>query len=157
MANCEQQVRLTAYYDGEFSPSERTGVEEHVRHCPACQAELASMRRLSGLLSPAGAVRPGADELSPAALDRLHRSVDDLPIATLTRLAWPLAAAAAVILAFCSITLLGQNDDTRVAAVDLWETQALAQPADLSSGGTEELLAKWMVHDLSSPQSEEQP
>jgi anti-sigma factor RsiW len=43
-------VALGAYVLGALEPDERQQVEEHVRACPACAAELAEFRSLPGLL-----------------------------------------------------------------------------------------------------------
>jgi hypothetical protein len=37
---------LGPYVDGELSPEERRTVEEHLRRCPACRAELEELRRI---------------------------------------------------------------------------------------------------------------
>jgi hypothetical protein len=71
--------RLSEYLDDELSPEERAAVEEHLRHCVACGAVLADLKRIvvraQGLedrlpardLWPAIAARIGA---SPATADR---------------------------------------------------------------------------------------
>lgn len=86
-------------------------------------------------------------------LPRLHRAVDRLPATTVRRMAEVLDAVAAVILAVSMIGLARQTPSQAApTAMPVWETQALAQQSqdrDLSSGGTEELLASWMVQDLS--------
>lgn len=48
--NCKAaKPLLSAYYDGELPPEERTKVANHVVDCPICSAELASYQWLSGL------------------------------------------------------------------------------------------------------------
>ncbi len=71
--------RLSEYLDDELSPEERTAVEAHLRHCAACGAVLADLKRIvvraQGLqdrlpardLWPAIAARISA---SPATVDR---------------------------------------------------------------------------------------
>lgn len=44
------QELLSAYIDGEVSPSERALVEAHIKGCPQCQRELASLRMTAGVL-----------------------------------------------------------------------------------------------------------
>jgi anti-sigma factor RsiW len=48
--NAHMTEWLAAYYDGELSETRRQQVEEHLSDCPACQAELAELRKLSKLL-----------------------------------------------------------------------------------------------------------
>ena len=45
---CNQMERASAYYDGELTGSRLADFEAHLAECPACQAELASLRALSG-------------------------------------------------------------------------------------------------------------
>src|SRR5438552_7740836 len=40
--------RLSEYLDGELSAEERTALEDHLRHCVACGAALADLRRIVG-------------------------------------------------------------------------------------------------------------
>jgi len=54
---------LGAYVLGALEPGERRRVDEHLRSCPACAAELAEFAALPGLLNR---VRPG--DLSPPAV-----------------------------------------------------------------------------------------
>lgn len=42
---------LAAYYDEELEPGRRRQVEQHLRECPACQAELERLSQLSDLLA----------------------------------------------------------------------------------------------------------
>ena len=42
---------LGAYVLGALEPGERRRVEEHLRSCPACAAELAEFAALPGLLN----------------------------------------------------------------------------------------------------------
>ena len=63
MADCEYQVKVHAYHDGELPPLERQWVEVHLKTCPACARELEDLRRLSGLFASAR-----LPELSPSAL-----------------------------------------------------------------------------------------
>lgn len=38
--------RLSEYLDGELPPTERTALEDHLRHCVACGAALADLKRI---------------------------------------------------------------------------------------------------------------
>jgi anti-sigma factor (TIGR02949 family) len=47
MKECQDvQAALSAYLDGEVGLDERETIEQHIAGCPACAAELASLRRL---------------------------------------------------------------------------------------------------------------
>ena len=46
MNDCEEASRLTAYHDGELSPSDRAQFERHLSQCPRCAAELGRIRKL---------------------------------------------------------------------------------------------------------------
>jgi anti-sigma factor RsiW len=54
------QMRLSAYLDGELAPAGAATVEEHLRGCPRCAAELAGLQALSLALTHAleGATEP---------------------------------------------------------------------------------------------------
>ena len=68
------QEELKAYLDGELPPLRRAAVERHLGTCPACQAELASLRQLSVQLSEA---LPSAAVLPDALRARILRSLPD--------------------------------------------------------------------------------
>lgn len=72
MSECPNNLRLSAYHDGELDESSRAEVERHVRDCPACAAELAQVREITRLFASQPA--PG---LLPIAVHRLHKKVDD--------------------------------------------------------------------------------
>src|ERR1043165_267238 len=96
MGNCENQVRLDAYHDGELSPAERSEVEAHLRECPSCAAELAAIRRGSGAFADAIPWEPSHERLL-----QLARSVraEWSEARMLLRLFRGAAVAAAVLLA----------------------------------------------------------
>jgi anti-sigma factor RsiW len=152
MSECEQAGRLSAYHDDQMPPQAREEFQRHLGQCPACAAELERLRRLTGLLASLP-VCPMPEGMLP----RLHRAVDRLPTVTVRRMAEVLDAVAAVILAVSVIGLARQAPSQAApGTMPIWETQALAQPSqerererETTSGGTEELLASWMVQDLS--------
>lgn len=90
MGTCDYQARIGAFFDEELGIQERLEVGSHVLSCPVCQAELASLKRLSRTL--AEAVRP---EASAAFMQRLHRSVQAQSDMSLLRTAYTLLAVAA--------------------------------------------------------------
>lgn len=144
MNECEKAALLGAYHDGELSPDDRVRLERHLGQCHACAAEL---ERITGMSRMLGSL-PNP-ELSPAAVDRLHATVDRLSSVGLCRVAEVLAAAAAIVLMVCVIGLSRQHSASAgTGPMPVWESQAISQPSD-GSGATEELLANWMVQDLS--------
>ena len=68
------QEELKAYLDGELPPLRRAAMERHLGTCPACQAELASLRQLSVQLSEA---LPSVAPLPDALRARILRSLPD--------------------------------------------------------------------------------
>jgi anti-sigma factor RsiW len=144
MTECRQSQRLSAYYDGELSAASRAGMEEHVRGCPQCAAELARMRSMSQLIRAAGRA-----EMPAEALRRLHLSADLQPKITLVHTAEVLAAVAAAILLFSGVWLwrIAAARDA-AAQIPVWETVAVAGQ-DPSGVAAAEPLAQWIVQDLS--------
>lgn len=72
MSVCDEQLLLSAYLDGELDAAARDRVEQHVRGCAACAAELGMLRDASRQLReyPFEGIR--ADELAD-----LHRVVEE--------------------------------------------------------------------------------
>jgi len=145
MNECELAGRLGAYHDGELSGPARAEIEQHLRHCPSCAAELERIRRLSTLLHSVSTPKP-----SPVALAQWHRRIDLEPSFRIRRLAETLAAVAAVILVGCLTSLIWSAWSDGVArTIPLWEVQAVAgRSSDAASASQEKLLATWMVADL---------
>lgn len=144
MNECEQASRLNAYHDGEMSPAGVAAMEQHLRQCPRCAAELERFRKLTGMI---GSLPPPA--LPTSSLRRLHQAVDLQLAARLRRMAEVLAAVAAVVLVVCLIGLTRRTPaQGSPGAMPVWEIEALAQPLE-PAAGSEEALASWMVRDLS--------
>ncbi len=147
MNDCEQAYRLGAYVDGELSAGERATVDAHVCDCPSCQAEVRRLRRLADMLH-----HLESPQVSAGAMDRLHDSVDAMLTAGVRRLATWSAAAAAVVLAACSFSLMRSGAGSHQAppaAVATWETTAVARTPAEAAAGQDEQLAAWVVRDLS--------
>lgn len=79
--SCDQErSRLAAYLDGELSADEAAGVQEHIRTCPDCAAEVAAMVSLRRAMKPAASrFTPSADfrkkvqaQIAPRRNTRLH-------------------------------------------------------------------------------------
>jgi hypothetical protein len=88
---------LGAYVLGALEPGERRRVEEHLRSCPACAAELAEFRALPELLDRVRPVdlSPVAVAPSPGLFDRLVAAADE--DRRRARRRYRIAAAAAVL------------------------------------------------------------
>ena len=146
MNDCEQASRLGAYRDGELSPDCRAEFERHLRRCPQCAGELERIRKLAGLLKSL----PGVKMDQPA-IKRLHHRIAVEAAHGIGRIAEALTAAAAIILVACIIGLAreGSSQPGQIA-MPLWEAQAVAQePTETTSAATDQVLASWMVQDLS--------
>jgi anti-sigma factor RsiW len=148
MNECEHAQRLGAYHDGELVGAARAEIERHLRQCPACAAELQRLGRLSGLFSKAA-----APPMPPAALRRLHKGIDAIPMADLKRVAEICGAIAASILLVCTIWLVKTR--TAVDAIPVWETVAVVRQ-ESPTAGPEEQLGQWIVQDLSGNNSHDQ-
>lgn len=77
MADCRKHLLLAAYHDDELGASERAAVEEHLRTCEACRAELDALRSTSNPLR-----RLREERLDHAAMEAIHQrfheeAVDD--------------------------------------------------------------------------------
>jgi anti-sigma factor RsiW len=97
---------LSAYLDGELTPSDAGGVEAHLDGCKACRQRLDSLRRLQDLLAelPAPAV-PGGFTLRVVAEVRTGTrfSAPHRARSTVRRYGLPVARAAAM----AAVMLLG--------------------------------------------------
>ena len=165
MIDCENQVRLDAYYDGELSPAERSDVEAHLRDCPSCAAELAAIRGLSGAFADAAPREPSREQLV-----ELARSVRAEPsdARMLLRLFRGTAVAAAVLLACALAGAAYLSQRTKAAAHEAMVLDHVAtwphgsRPAALATDPVSDerqseqkvLLAQWIADDLRFRQEE---
>jgi anti-sigma factor RsiW len=146
MSECEYARRLGAYHDGEMTAASAREMEQHVRDCPACAAELARLRALSPLLAAVA-----SPALPPGALERIRRKVDQARTSGIRRFAEAMLGAAAAILLICSVWMLvlsgsPESDGT----IPLWEMAAvLPRDAASESMSVEQQLATWTLQDLS--------
>ena len=136
MADCEYQVRVHAYHDGELTPPERQAVEVHLRACPVCARELEGLRRMSALFASAR-----LPELSPAAIQRLHRGKvrgASAPALTLepalVRTSEFFATAAAAMLLLCAAWLWRASASQEPAALPSYEEVPVTYQVDASTG-----------------------
>jgi anti-sigma factor RsiW len=128
MADCEYQVKVHAYHDGELPPTDRQSVEVHLRACPACARELERLRRMSELFASAR-----LPELSPAALQRLHRSKIVVLQPALVRTSEFFAAAAAAILLVCGAWLWRASAPQELAGMPAWQEVPVTYQVDAST------------------------
>ena len=83
MNDCKSRPFLVAYYDGELDERARRQIEEHLRDCPACCAELAEMRELSLRIADASTELHGEASRPPEQWRRVNslEAARDNPIA----------------------------------------------------------------------------
>jgi anti-sigma factor RsiW len=133
---CPDAATLTALLDGDADAETRAGLEEHVRRCGACAAEIEAARRARAALRAVA-----SDLLAPADLQlrvraRLHRA--DRP-ARLRR--WAIAGAIAAAVAVVAL----------VSALQLTSGGAHAvSAATVARAHTDETLGRWPVTFASS-------
>lgn len=145
MSECEYAGSLGAYHDGEIDAATCAALEQHLRQCASCAAELDRMRKLSKLLN--GAPKP---ELSAQALHRFHAAADLAPSITIRRMAEALTSVAAAILVVCGVLMWKQLPAGEPAGpMPIWEASVLQHPAEPPVSSSEDQLAMWMVQDLS--------
>jgi predicted anti-sigma-YlaC factor YlaD len=145
--SCEQSSHLQRYHDGELPMADRAAVEAHLCACASCRELLADLGRLSSVIAKAAMKRPSAE-----AVRRMQVSWRAARDRGVIRLAgWLTAAAAALLMA----VLLGKPGTERIESAGqtaMWETVAVAPPAENDEDDGSELLAmaQWMADDLSA-------
>src|SRR5258706_16379584 len=162
MVDCENRVRLDAYYDGEISPAQRLDVEAHLRDCPLCAAKLAAIRRMSGAFAGTPPREPSHEQLL-----QLARSVRAEPsdARMLLRLFRGTAVAAAVLLACALAGAVYLSQRTKAAAHEAMVLDHVAtwpQPAAFATDPVSDerqseqqvRLAQWIADDLRGRQEE---
>ncbi|MFH2053413.1 MAG: anti-sigma factor [bacterium] len=109
---CERiETLLDAYVDRETSAEETAALETHLQECPACRRELESRRELRRLFSgrPQVTAPAGLQDRIVAAVsesedgDRTERRGENPASLRWRRARWPLALAAAAVLAFALV------------------------------------------------------
>jgi anti-sigma factor RsiW len=153
--HAEAQELLGAYALDAVDPAEAAAVEDHLRECPRCRAEVASHRETAAFLAHAGtdappavwdrivgAIEGGGDEVVPFAPPAGRQR----PGGTWSRVAPGLvAAAAALVIAVLGVQLRAQGDriddmEAALAASDRGLAVAMADPdarvVELAGAGT---------------------
>jgi anti-sigma factor RsiW len=118
----EAATGLGAYVLGALEPAERAHVEEHLRACPACAAELAEFRALPALLDRVRPedLRPVAAAPSVGMYERLSAAA--APSAGIRTRTWALVAAAVLAVAGLGV------------GVAVWATGSGEQTVTASAG-----------------------
>lgn len=144
MNACEWTRQIEAYHDGELGAEASRSVEEHLRACPACAAELGRSKALSRRFAEAAFPHP-----SPDFLLRLRRESPSAQEKVAVALAERLAAAAAAILVICAAWLWSGPAPVQppTATPAAWELTAVTlddvqPPAGMSQ------FAHWVAQDL---------
>mgnify|MGYP006279645825 FL=1 len=153
MRKCEYAEKISAAYDGELPEGELRELEQHAEQCAYCRRELRQMRTLSELLGEVETPSISSDFLAS-----LHDNVPEAnPHRVVLRTARRLMAVAATIL-LCSVLWLWQFEATANVTDSVpaqWERVVLAhENTGLSESSHEELLAHWIVEDLSGEGAE---
>jgi len=162
MVDCENQVRLSAYHDGELLPAERSIVEAHLRDCPSCAAELAAIRRTSGAFAATSPREPSHEQLLQLA-QSVRAEASDARM--LLRLFRGTAVAAGVLLACALAAGVYLSQRTRAAAHEAMVLDHVATGSQPPTFATDALsdarqseqqvrLARWIADDLRGRQEE---
>ena len=137
---------LSAYHDNELPRDEAERVAAHVRTCPACQAELARLRAVSGAVRSMSFPR-----LSDEVMARLD-AIDQGGVWTpLCRTAWHVCVAmAALFVVACAGLLHALSGPSPLSAPGReWEAVAVSFDEDWTAWEQPEVpVARWVVSDL---------
>jgi anti-sigma factor RsiW len=157
MRNCECSEKIGPYHDGELDSTSMREVEEHLRNCPACAAELADLRAMSQWLAAAPIPR-----LSQMSVHRLHNKTNAAMDEGLLRFARILSGIAACVLVASSAALLHRGTQvtpqpvvTAQASVELppWVETAVSTDTDSSAMASSSPAAAWYLTDADSGSS----
>ena len=125
MADCEFQLKIQAYHDGELPLADRESVEAHLRACPACAREIERLRRMSQFFASAR-----LPELSPEALQRLHGGRILALEPALVHTSEFFAATAAAILLVCGAWLWRASAPQELVALPSWQEVPVTYQVD---------------------------
>jgi anti-sigma factor RsiW len=149
-ANHPDPQTLSAFHDGELDAAGHAAVSQHLKSCGKCQAELDSIRALSGLFS--GSVLPQAPAgLAQGIKDRVRE--DQSERETLRMARW-LSGLAAGLLIVAGVGLFLRTEPASAQPQPLaWDPATsliVADPSTIGQAGAEERqFAQWVVADLS--------
>jgi anti-sigma factor RsiW len=133
-------IWLSAYYDGELHGTRQQQVEEHLSNCPACQAELEELHRLSKLLqeAPSPEYKLSPRRFQAQVMQRLPPTIQRPGWQRALKVGWQFAPLSAVLLwafgqAVWLVTSLVSTlslplDVSRAGALSVWLNLASAGP-----------------------------
>jgi len=150
MNACTYSTMLGTYHDGELSAEDRSKVEAHLAHCPACAAELEHYVRLSGTFA---AFEP--PRIAPEALRRIANEPPVWVQRGYLRFVESLTGiAAAILLAASGWMIYQQRVAIPVATAPTSALSVAMNPEQLDTSDTRTPLPDW-VDDLASQQRAE--
>lgn len=77
MLDCRAiQNRLGRYFDGELSPVERRLVENHLKQCTQCSADLQEIREIAGVFQEGIPALPVPSDLTQRIMEKARTHVD---------------------------------------------------------------------------------
>jgi anti-sigma factor RsiW len=80
MPDCRAiQNRLGRYFDGELPPAERHLVEDHLRQCRRCSADLQEIRGISSAFRESAPTPPIPENLSLRIMENARKQVGSVP------------------------------------------------------------------------------
>jgi anti-sigma factor RsiW len=158
---------LDAYYDGELDPPARAQVEEHLRTCESCTAELSRIRAASASLRAMRDVEPTPQQMAGFRAAVEEAADDGRTLRTAQTLA--VMAASVLIVGLAWLRVLAPTSVTpagpTVAATPAhpWEYVAmtlLPDPGALPPTGdavaeADEAFADWMLQGLGERSAEQ--
>lgn len=154
MDACAYSAELSAYHDGELDGDQLAAFEQHLRACPACQAELAQVRRISALLAAtpkpllSGAARQDLYALAPAAGEGMYLRIAE----------WTTALAASLLLAVAGWMFYQHTQSPKLsdqAVATTWTPIAVdpPKPADLTDVPDDPKLIDWVTTNVAAGQN----
>jgi len=145
MTPCPSSEQLSAFLDDEVSDSRRAEMQEHLRVCPMCAAELERMKSVSRVVSESP-----APHLSQISLHRLHVRVDEAMDQGLLRFVRVFNVVAACVLIAGSSWLMVKTHEARTVesttpAAPPWVD--VAEVSDTPTGAYSTPAAAWYLAD----------
>jgi anti-sigma factor RsiW len=152
--SCSFNNRLSAYFDGELDAATTEAVRRHVEGCAECAAELAELKKLTGMFEQSPPPR-----LSQIALYRLHNNADVVVRGDVLRVARFVRAVAACVLVGSWLWLANGSGTVPTAQETVqtappWLDVAVTATAETHSLDTTTPAATWYLADASSRSDE---
>jgi anti-sigma factor RsiW len=127
---------LGAYVLGALEPEEQGQLEEHLRVCPSCAAELAALRSLPALLDRVRPedLRPVTVAPSPAMFERLSAAAASAPRSRARTWALVAAAVLAVLGAGIGVTVWATGSGDRTVTASSASVRATVTASTMGDG-----------------------